>query len=415
VVAKWLLQSVFRRLIAQGRLTLVWPDGTDSVFEGREDGPAAAVRIAGEATLRRIAANPALGFGEAYMDGALQPVGCSIYDALNLVLTNICGGHTHPVLRWHQRIGRVTRRLHQANTAGRARRNVAHHYDLKYDFYRTFLDQDMQYSCAFFPTGNETLEDAQTSKKRLIAAKLRLTQPGMTVLDIGCGWGGLALTLARDYGARVTGITLSTEQLNVARRRAREAGLAGRVRFECADYRDMTTRFDRVVSVGMMEHVGIAHYGAFFRTVRRCLDPQGVALIHHIARSDGPGSTAEWLDKYIFPGGYSPSLSEVLPAIEQSGLMLTDLEVLRLHYAQTIRHWRTRFAARREDICMMYDERFCRMFEFYLAAAELAFRREREVVVQIQLSPSQTSLPPSRDYLLTAHTVESVHLETTPA
>jgi len=297
----------------------------------------------------------------------------------------------------------LTRRLRQSNDAAGARRNVARHYNLRYDFYRTFLDQDVQYSCAFFARGDESLDAAQHAKKRLIAAKLYLRHPGMTVLDIGCGWGGMALTLAQQYGAQVTGITLSTEQVEVARRRAREAGLSGRVRFECADYREMNTVFDRVVSVGMMEHVGLPNYGAFFQAVRRCLGTDGVALIHHIVRSDGPGSTAAWLDKYIFPGGYSPALSEVLPAIEQSGLMLTDLETLRLHYAQTLRHWRRRFSANRNDICAMYDERFCRMFEFYLAGAELAFRREREVVVQVQLSPSQTALPSSRDYMLGAH------------
>jgi cyclopropane-fatty-acyl-phospholipid synthase len=398
VVTKRLLQSVFGHLIRRGRLQITWPDRTHSVFAGA-DGPSAEIAITDSASLRRLALNPALALGEAYMDGGLQPADGDIYAVLDVLLTNINAGGTHPMLRLHQRLRAATRSRRQANDASRARRNVAHHYDLDKDFYRLFLDEDLQYSCAFFPHGDETLEQAQLAKKHLIASKLYLTRRGMSVLDIGCGWGGLALTLAQDYGAEVTGITLSTEQLAVARRRAEQAGLAGQVRFELADYRSLHTKYDRVVSVGMMEHVGVVNYDLFFQCVRRCLVDEGVSLIHHIVRSDGPGSTAAWLQKYIFPGGYSPAFCEVMPSIERSGLLLTDVETLRLHYAQTLRHWRNRFAARRDDIRAMYDERFCRMFEFYLAAAELAFRREREVVMQLQLSPSLTALPPSRDYL----------------
>jgi cyclopropane-fatty-acyl-phospholipid synthase len=296
----------------------------------------------------------------------------------------------------------VRRRIDQLNPAGRARRNVAHHYDLNGRLYALFLDRDRQYSCAYFARGDETLEEAQAAKKRHIAAKLRLDRPGLEVLDIGCGWGGMAITLARDWGARVTGITLSAEQLAEARRRAAEAGLADRVRFELMDYRDWRRPVDRVVSVGMFEHVGIDHYRRFFRAVRDALRPDGVALVHAIGRSSGPGSTNPWLAKYIFPGGYSPALSEVVPQVEKAGLWITDVEVLRLHYAMTLREWRRRFAANRDAIQSLYDERFCRMFEFYLAGCELAFRRTDHMNWQLQLAREKEALPLTRDYMLEA-------------
>jgi cyclopropane-fatty-acyl-phospholipid synthase len=277
---------------------------------------------------------------------------------------------------------------------------VAHHYDLDGRLYDLFLDADRQYSCAYFETPSETLESAQAAKKRHIAAKLHLHRPGLEVLDIGCGWGGMALTLARDYGARVTGITLSAEQLGVARQRAAAAGLSDQVRFELMDYRAWSAPVDRVVSVGMFEHVGVNHYANFFRRIRRMLRADGVALVHAIGRADGPGVTNPFLAKYIFPGGYLPALSEVLPAVERSGLWTTDLEVLRLHYALTLRHWRERFAAHRERIAAVYDERFCRMFEFYLAGSEVAFRRADHMVWQLQLCAAVDTLPITRDYML---------------
>jgi cyclopropane-fatty-acyl-phospholipid synthase len=396
---KILLSSIFARLIAHGALAVTWPDGSKTQYRGAA-GPHAGLWLRDWATVRRIAVNPALAFGEAYMDGTLAPEGCSLFELLDLVLLNFDTALRHPVLRWHGMLSRLTRRWEQRNDALRARRHVAHHYDLDSRLYSLFLDSDQQYSCAYFRHGDETLEAAQRAKKRLIATKLYLDRPDLTVLDIGCGWGGLALTLAAEYGARVIGITLSEEQLSLARARAHAAGLDDRVTFELTDYRSVRRRFDRVVSVGMMEHVGAVNYDAFFGVVRGCLADDGVALIHHIGRSDGPGTTSAWLRKYIFPGGYSPALSEVLPAIERSGMMITDIEVLRLHYARTIALWRDRFAANRDAIRDLYDERFCRMFEFYLVGAELAFRREREAVFQIQLSPSQTALPFTRDYML---------------
>ena len=395
---KKLFDSVLTRLIRQGCLRVTWPDGSSSLYQGTE-WPEAAFKLRDSATVRRLAMNPALVLGEAYMDGGLEPVECGIYDVLKVMISNYAGAPSHPLLRVHQMARGAFRRLHQFNNPLRSRAHVAHHYDLDSRLYRLILDKDQQYSCAYFKHGDETLEEAQLAKKRLIARKLLLTQPDLRVLDIGCGWGGMARTLASEFGARVHGITLSTEQLDHARQAAQAAGLADRVTFELADYRHIDQSFDRIVSVGMMEHVGIANYDKFIGVVRKCLTPDGVALIHHIGRTDGPGSTNPWLSKYIFPGGYSPALSEVMPAIERSGLMTTDIEVLRMHYARTIEHWRARFGAHRDEICAMYDERFCRMFEFYLAAVELAFIYEQHVVFQIQLSPNQTSLPLTRDYI----------------
>ena len=261
------------------------------------------------------------------------------------------------------------------------------------------LDRDRQYSCAYFPRGDETLEEAQTAKKRHIAAKLCLNRPDLEVLDIGCGWGGLALTLARDYGARVTGITLSTEQLAEATARAAAEGLSDRVKFELLDYRALDRKFDRIVSVGMFEHVGVVQFDTFFKVVKRSLASDGVALIHAIGRFSPPDATSAWVTKYIFPGGYCPALSEVFPAIEKSGLITTDAEILRLHYAETIRQWRRRFAANRDAITTIYDERFCRMFEFYLASSELSFRCDYLMIFQIQLANNQAAVPLTRDYI----------------
>jgi len=396
------LDQILRRLITQGRLTVRWPDGGTATYAAGP-GPRAALAFASPATVRRLVLDPALAFGEAYMDGTLTPVECGIYDVLDVLTANLgVRGRAHPALQLRTLLGRLSRRFAQFNPARRARRNAAHHYDLSGRLYSLFLDRDRQYSCAYFRTGSETLEEAQAAKKRHIAAKLLLDRPNMTVLDIGSGWGGLALTLARDYGARVVGITLSAEQLADTRARAEAEGLADRVTFELLDYRMMNSRFDRIVSVGMFEHVGVVHYRAFFDVVQRCLAPDGVALLHTIGRSDGPASTNPWLAKYIFPGGYSPALSEVLPPIERAGLVVTDIEVLRLHYAETLRHWRRRFAANRDTIAALYDERFCRMFEFYLAGSELAFRRQGHVNFQLQLAREQSAVPLIRDYVAEA-------------
>ncbi len=399
---KKLLSGSLSTGIRTGRFTLYWPDGTSSVF-GNGDDPQAALEIKDGATLRRLALNPALAFGECYMDQGIVPVNCSMHDVMYLIMLNVNKTwHEVPVLHWNTRLHEALRPLVQANSAKRARRNVAHHYDLNGRLYSLFLDRDRQYSCAYFPRGDETLEEAQAAKKRHIAAKLKLDRPGLKVLDIGCGWGGMALTLAHDYGAEVTGITLSEEQLHEARARATAEGLDDRVSFELMDYRNLNQQFDRIVSVGMFEHVGVPNYGAFFKVIKRSLKPDGVALLHSIGRLEGPSATNPWITKYIFPGGYSPALSEVMGPIEKSGLITTDIEILRMHYAKTLAHWRFRFAANRDTIAALYDERFCRMFEFYLSASELSFRAGDHMNFQIQLTRDIATLPLNRDYMVEA-------------
>jgi len=396
-----LFHLALTRLIRQGTLTVTFPDGIVRRYGGGP-GPQAAMRITTARALRGMVFNPAMALGEGYMADEIRPEGCSIYELIELLVLNMMDGGVHPGERVMEILRLFRRRFDQLNPMGRSRRNVAHHYDLNGRIYALFLDRDRQYSCAYFPTGTETLDEAQSAKKRHIAAKLKLDRPDLEVLDIGCGWGGMALTLARDFGARVTGITLSEEQLAVARQRAEEAGLSDRIRFELMDYRSWKTRVDRVVSVGMFEHVGISHYRRFFQAVRGALKDDGVALVHAIGRMDGPGSTNPWLAKYIFPGGYSPALSEVLPVIEKERLWATDIEILRLHYAETLAHWRSRFAGNRDAIASLTDERFCRMFEFYLAGAELSFRYMGHMVWQVQLARQIDAVPLTRDYMIEA-------------
>jgi cyclopropane-fatty-acyl-phospholipid synthase len=404
---RFVLDQLFKTFIVIGRLSIRWPDGRLSVYEGAP-GREALAHLTTWRAVRRLVTNPALAVGELYMDGALVPVDGDIYALLDVVCTNMMAETSRQPVLWTQfLVARLLRRVRQFNPAGRSRRNVAHHYDLNGRLYALFLDRDRQYSCAYFPTGEESLEEAQAAKKRHIAAKLKLDRPDLNVLDIGSGWGGMALTLARDYGARVTGITLSEEQLAESRARAAAEGLADRVTFELMDYRSLHRQFDRIVSVGMFEHVGVGHYRRFFEVVRYNLAADGVALLHTIGRFDGPAGTNPWIAKYIFPGGYSPALSEILPAVERSGLIATDVEVLRLHYAKTLRHWRRRFAANRDAIAAIYDERFCRMFEFYLACSELSFRRMGHVNFQIQLVRTQTTLPLTRDYMFEAERDET--------
>jgi cyclopropane-fatty-acyl-phospholipid synthase len=394
---KSLLDRGLVGLLRRGSFRIVWPDGTQTRY-GDGQGYSAAITIGDAPTVRRLALNPGLAFGEAYMAGGVTALEGTIHDALAVLMDNL-NHQNMPTMALNTGVARLLRRVFQANDAARARRNVAHHYDLNGRLYALFLDRDRQYSCAYFQRGDETLEEAQAAKKRHIAAKLKLDRPGLEVLDIGSGWGGTALTLARDYGARVTGITLSEEQLAESRARAQDAGLADRVKFELMDYRAMDRTFDRIVSVGMFEHVGLPNYPAYFATLKRCLKPEGVALLHSIGRFSGPDATNPWIAKYIFPGGYSPALSEVLPSLERSGLLIADVEILRLHYAKTISHWRRRFAANRDAIAALYDERFCRMFEFYLSASELAFRVSDHMNFQLQIVRDRHALPLTRDYM----------------
>ncbi|CCA93159.1 MULTISPECIES: cyclopropane-fatty-acyl-phospholipid synthase family protein [Novosphingobium] len=382
-------------MIQTGQLTVIDHRGRSHEFLGHRPGPKVTVRLHDPKLPLRLALNPSLAFGEAYMEGTLTLERGSLHDLLQLAIDGLEAFDRHPIQRLRARTGR---NRSPRNHRHRARANVAHHYDLSGALYDLFLDSDRQYSCAYFPTGDETLEEAQAAKKRHLAAKL-LLEPGCEVLDIGSGWGGLALELAQAAKANVTGVTLSTEQLAAARARAEAAGLSRQVRFELRDYREEMGLYDRVVSVGMFEHVGPPDYSTFFKSVARTLKPDGVALIHSIGRMEPPGGADPWISKYIFPGGYIPALSEVVAAVEKSGLWITDIEILRVHYADTLKHWHERFQARRAEAAELYDERFCRMWEFYLAACEMLFRHGPLMVFQLQLAHRRDAVPLTRDYI----------------
>ena len=392
-----LLEFLLRRFVHRGTLRLTTARGS-VITLGDGSGPPVAVRFASKAAQRAVLLDPELKLGEAYMDGSLQMQDGSIADLLAIVLGQSTDGMPPHWARPQWGLRYLHRRLQQFNPKSRARRNVAHHYDLDGRLYSLFLDADRQYSCAYFDASDQSLDDAQLAKKRHLAAKL-LLRDGQRVLDIGCGWGGLALYLAEFSGSRVTGITLSREQWQRAQQRAAEKNLSRTAEFRMQDYRDVRDRFDRIVSVGMFEHVGVGYYDAFFRKCAELLADDGVMLLHSIGRSEGPNVTNPWIAKYIFPGGYIPALSEVLPAIERAGLLVTDIEILRLHYAETLKNWRDRFLAHRDEAAQLYDERFVRMWEFYLAASEMAFREQAMMVMQIQLSKRQGAVPLTRDYV----------------
>jgi cyclopropane-fatty-acyl-phospholipid synthase len=397
-VTERLLDLLLSRWLHLGTLSVRYPSGLMRTY-GSSASPRAGLAIQTESAARRLALNPALSLGECYMDGDIEPLHCTLHELLDLIFLNT-GSQEHPVERWMEKARWLARRLNQLNSVSKSRNNVAHHYDLDGRLYSRLLDDDRQYSCAYFPRGDESLAEAQRLKKRHIAAKLHLNRADLEVLDIGSGWGGMALYLAREHGARVVGLTLSSEQLHVATQRAAHEGLHDRVRFELLDYREWKRPVDRIVSVGMFEHVGVNHHARFFKTVRDALRDDGVALVHAIGQSTVPTSTNPWIAKYIFPGGYSPALSEVLGAVEQSGLWATDVEILRLHYATTLAHWRANLSCHQQDLRRLYDDRFLRMFEFYLAGSELSFRRLRLINWQLQLARRVDTLPLSRDYMV---------------
>ena len=392
-----LINILFRRVIREGSLTVIDSTGRAETFGQGE--PRVTLRLRDKATERRLLMNPKLCLGEAYMDERLEIESGTLYDLLRIGARNMAHLEGLRAQRTFETLERWMRPLRAFNPMARAQRNVAHHYDLSGELYDHFLDWDRQYSCAYFTSPNETLEVAQENKKRHLAAKLCLHESGLEVLDIGSGWGGLGLYLAQEAGANVTGITLSEEQIKVSRQRARKANLDETVQFRLDDYRNLRGRYDRIVSVGMFEHVGPAHYREFFERIRDLLTEDGVALVHSIGRMAPPGGTNPWLRKYIFPGGYIPALSEVLYEVEHTGLWVTDIEILRLHYAQTLRQWRERFQRNRERVKQLYDERFCRMWEFYLAGCEVSFRDMGQMVFQIQLARQRDAVPLTRDYI----------------
>jgi cyclopropane-fatty-acyl-phospholipid synthase len=395
-----LLDIVFAQIVRSGDLTVVNAGGKSCRY-GDKTGTPVTVRFASHRWQRRVLFDPEMRLGEAYMEGGLVVENGSIAEFVEILASNI--GLKVPILS--VRMLRVARglfwRLFRSNTLINARRNAMHHYNIDYSIYRMFLDEDMQYSCAYFERPDATLEEAQQAKKRHLAAKLVLNRPNLTVLDIGCGWGGLGLYLAKSMRAHVTGITLSDEQVKIARERA--AAERASCDFHLQDYRDVSGRFDRIVSVGMFEHVGTRYYEAFFRKCGELLADDGVVVLHTVGRLDGPCETNPWVWRYIFPGGYTPALSELAPAIEKSGLILADVEVLRLHYAQTLKAWRERFLARRDDVLKVLDERFVRMWEFYLAGFEASFRHAGLAVFQIQLAKSIEAAPLTRDYMYRPH------------
>ncbi|GAA0726260.1 SAM-dependent methyltransferase [Sphingomonas japonica] len=400
-----LIDRFLSRAFTRGQLTVTFPDGRTAQYGSSDpDLAPVAIRFADRRVMAGILADPSLGAAEAYMDGRLILERGDIADFLMLATANN---------RWEEGKGtlnqgptrrafdNVLHRIDRFNMGRQAKRNVAHHYDLSDRLYDLFLDADRQYSCAYFTDAANSLEQAQADKKAHIAAKLAI-EPGMRVLDIGCGWGGMALYLHAKTGADVTGITLSEEQLKVARARAEAAGVADHVRFELIDYRAMSGQFDRIVSVGMFEHVGPPQYRTFMRKVRELLTPQGVMLLHTIGRAGGPGVTDHFTAKYIFPGGYIPALSEIVRANEGLRMFVTDVEVLRMHYGYTLKHWYDRTTAARDAIVALYDERFFRMWQYYLAGSMVSFLNGGLVNYQVQFARDRGALPITRDYMAAA-------------
>jgi cyclopropane-fatty-acyl-phospholipid synthase len=393
-----LLDKVMTKFVSHGELTVILPDGNATTY-GPGGEPSATVKINDPALPLQLVKNPELIAGEAYMDGRLEMVDCTIRDFLTVFAHNRDGLRKGPirskVKAWNKKI----RRWHQRNPREASSENVKSHYDISNDLYRLFLDEDMQYSCAYWPTRDMTLEAAQLAKKQHIASKLDL-KAGQRVLDIGCGWGGMAIHLAKHHGVKVVGVTLSEQQHSLARERVAKAGLDDLVDIRLQDYRDVEGPFDRVVSVGMFEHVGIGHFAEYFDAIRELMTDDGIALVHSIGRKGGPSTTGAWIRKYIFPGGYSPALSETFAEIEKAGLWVTDCEILRLHYAYTLAEWDKRCQAKKAEIIAMKDEAFFRMWEFYLAISELSFLHGKHMNFQIQLTKSVDSLPVTRDYMV---------------
>ncbi len=393
-----MLYYLLKEFIKIGTLSIIDVTGKQHIFLGSPIGPKVAIRLHSKWIEWRLCFQPELALGEGYMDEQITLEQGSIYDFINLCAINLKNATFSPIRTLSKKIAYYLRFIQQHNPIHRSHKNIVHHYDLPRELYELFLDKGQLYSCAYFTSLDDDLETAQENKKRHLAAKLRL-QPGQKVLDIGSGWGDLALYLARVANVDVTGVTLSREQFKVSNERAKEAGLADRVRFYLRDYREEKGKYDRIVSVGMFEHVGVNHYRQFFDQIKALLNEDGIALLHSISQSEGPTHANPWLQKYIFPGGYCPSLSETLIPIERANLYVTDIEILHQHYAETLLHWRTRFMANRHKVKDLLGERFCRMWEYYLASCEVAFRQLGYMVFQIQLVRDPNVATLTRDYI----------------
>jgi len=393
------LSHMMKAFVQKGSLTVIDAEGKRHIFDGSPDGPQVTMRITDPKLYRTLVTNSELAAGEAYMDGTMRfEEGSHLRDFLELFSINRLSLGNYPIQKALRAVKMKFRRKQQSNRQGQARQNVSHHYDLGNEFYKLFLDKNLLYSCAYFRSPEDTLEEAQRNKLRLLASKLDLKE-GQSVLDIGCGWGDLALYLAALKNVKVTGVTLSHEQQALASERAQKMGLSDRVEFRLQDYREVPETFDRIVSVGMFEHVGVTHYDEFFSKLNALMPDDGIALIHSIGHMSPPGMASSWLRKYIFPGAYSPALSEVFEVIEQNHLWCMDLEFLRVHYATTLKHWCDRFETNRDSVVDMYDERFARMWEFYLISCEFMFRTGSQLVFHMQLSRTRDAAPITRDYV----------------
>ncbi len=393
-----MIKSIMKYMIRDGALALEDAKG-NVMMVGDGSKPRCRLKLHKRSLEWSLLINPPLKVSEAFMDGTLTIEDGDIGDFTEVVARNYHHLEAHWLVKLAFKLQRHGRWLKQYNPVGKAKENVAHHYDLSGKLYDLFLDRDRQYSCAYFDGQLDNLEKAQLDKKRHIAAKLLLDKPDLHLLDIGSGWGGMGLYLASVADARVVGVTLSEEQHKLSRERAEKAGLAERCDFRLQDYRTLTERFDRIVSVGMFEHVGKQNYVEFFSKLRELMTDDGVCLLHTIARFNEPGPINPFIRKYIFPGADLPTLSEMLPVIEDNGLFVTDIEILRLHYAETLKIWRERFNQNREAVAKLYDERFCRMWELYLVGCEMGFRYQGLMVVQVQLTRRQETLPLTRDYM----------------
>ncbi|MEO0545538.1 MAG: cyclopropane-fatty-acyl-phospholipid synthase family protein [Pseudomonadota bacterium] len=391
------LSHMMKAFIKTGTLEVIDAEDKRHVFSGNP-GPKVVMKLHDKRLYRDLVFKSEIAAAEGYMDGTMTfEEGSTLREFLHLFSINRLSLAAYPLQKALRSLSMLTRRKQQSNRVGQAQQNVAHHYDLGNEFYKLFLDKNMLYSCAYFHNDNQSLEQAQRNKLRLIAAKLNL-KPGLKVLDIGCGWGDMALYLASMADVKVVGVTLSTEQQKLATERAAEMGLSDRVEFRLQDYRELDEQFDRIVSVGMFEHVGVAHYDEFFAQLNKLMPDEGLALIHSIGHMSPPGMASKFMRKYIFPGAYSPALSEVFESVERNSLWCLDLEFLRVHYAKTLAHWEKRFQSNRAEVEAMYDERFARMWEFYLISAEAMFRTGSQLVFHMQLSRSRDAAPLTRDY-----------------